>query len=329
MIQLIAFLSTLLATSPTPCDDPNATLDRIRSLRLSGALAEAQTLAHDTLSCDGLEAERGVAVHLELARILDRFGLHRNTRPVSQALEQIHAAAALVPNPGPDLEAALELARADYYYRAEMSEREFSTAIGHAEAAIRLFQQVGDRHGEAEAVHRLGLIHFQRRELETARQLFDRSLELDDAGGSRVFFLGEYHRHVAFVHLLSDDVPGAIPLFEKSLQNRKDAGAVDASLFAAVSLASALVTVGRSHEARAPLLYALMIAEAIDSPAGQTRATRVLGRMYEALEQPRSAEHAYELTRRTAQAIGYASIAGEAEEALERIRGAHEVLATD
>ncbi len=322
MIQLIVFLTGLLATAPSPCADPHASLDKVRSVRLSGALAEAQILAQDMLKCDGLAPETGVAFHLELARILDRFGLHRNTRPVQQALEHIHAAAALVPNPDPDLGATLELARADYYYRAEMSGRKFPTAIGHAESAIRLFQQSGDYHGEAEAVHRLGLIHFQRRELETARQLFDRSLELDDAGGSRVFFRGEYHRHVAFVHLLSDDVPGAIPLFEKSLQNRKDAGAVDASLFAAVSLASALVSVGRSQEADAPLLYALMIADNIDSPAGKSRATLVLGKMYEALEESRSAEHAYELAHRIAQAIGYDSIASQAEEALARIREA-------
>ena len=320
MINLIVFLSSFLVTSPAPCADPSAVVDNVRSLRLSGALAEAQTLAQDTLSCDGLAPEIGVALHLEMAKILDRFGLHRNTRPVPQALDHVQTAATLISDPSPAVEAALELARADYYYRAEMRERKFPTATRHAETAIRLFREVGDRHGQAEAVHRLGLIHFQRRELETARELFEQSLELDDAGGSRVFFRGEYNRHVAFVHLLSGDVSGAIPYYERSLQSRKEAGAVDASMFAAVSLASALVEVGRAREAEAPLLYALMIADKIDSPAGRSRATLVLGKMYEALEEPRSAEHAFESTLEAARAIDYDSIASQAEEALARAR---------
>ncbi len=329
MTSLVILLSSLLATGSASCADPSAAVDHVRSSRLAGALAEAQVLAEDTLRCHALTPEIGVALHLELARILDRVGLHRNTRPVLQALDHVHAAAALIPAPGPDLAAALELARADYYYRAEMSEREFPTATRHAEAAIRLFQEASDRHGEAEAVHRLGLIHFQRRELETARELFDRSLELDDAGGARVFFRGEYNRHVAFVHVLSDDVASAIPYFQKSLHNRREAGAVDASLFAAVSLASALVDVGRAREAVDPLLYALMIADKIDSLAGRSRAALVLGEMYEALGEPRSAGHAFELALGTARAIDYRSIASQAEEALVRVRDAASAPAKD
>ena len=101
-------LSGLLAAGSVPCADPSAAVGTVRSSRLAGALAEAQALAQDTLSCHGLAPEIGVALHLELARILDRVGLHRNTRPVLQALDHVHAAAAVIPAPSPDLAAALD-----------------------------------------------------------------------------------------------------------------------------------------------------------------------------------------------------------------------------
>lgn len=298
-----------------PCSAPGLAIDEIRTQRLLGALDEAQRLATVALDCPGLEPEFGVALHLELARIHDRVGLHHNSRPVPTALEHIEQAVALETNPDLSTSAALELGQADYHYRAEMSAREFPTAIRHAEAAIRLFREAGDARGEADAVHRLGLIHFQRRELERARQLFDRSLELDDEAGSRAFFRGEYHRHIAFVYFVSDDVEAAIPHFQKSLRYRKDAVAIDASLFAAVSLGSALVDAGRAPEAVEPLLYALMIAEKIDSPAGKSRAGLVLGKMYEALGDPGSARQAYAMTLGLARSIGYQSIVRQAEEA--------------
>jgi hypothetical protein len=80
-----------------------------------------------------------------------------------------------------------------------MREREFPIAEKHAQLAIDMFHEIGDRHGEAEAVHRLGLIEMQRGNMESAHELFDRSLEVDRAAGERTFFRGEYERHVGFV----------------------------------------------------------------------------------------------------------------------------------
>ncbi len=309
-------LTSLLATGTSPCHDPGRVTDQVRAQRLQGELAEAQLLARETLRCEQLAPEITIALHLELARILDRFGLHRNTRPVLEALPHLEEAAALISHPSPAIAAAVELGKSDYHYRAEMSERQFPLAIQHAEAAIRLFQEAGDQHGEADAVHRLGLIHFQRRELQKARQLFDRSLELDDTAGSRTFFRGEYNRHVAFIHVRSNDIAAAVGYFQRSLQNRKEAGAVDASLFAAVSLASALVDIGRAPEALEPLLYAWMIAEKIDSGFGKSLVGIVLGQLYEALDDQKSAEHAYTMTLALARAIDRSSIVRQAEEAL-------------
>ncbi len=310
--------AALTATNPL-CNDAEGKLENVQRLRLLGELPTAHKLAASAAACEGFTAEERIAFHLELARILDREGLHQNTRPVIEALRQIDAAAALVENPGTALAAKLELARADYHYRAELRMRLFPTATLHAKQAINLFQEAGDRRGEADAVHRLGLILFQRGELEEARTLFDRSLELDDEAGSRPFFRGEYYRHAGFTLYGGGDLEAAIPFFERSLEYRKQAGAVDASLFAATTYGSALVDAGRSQEALEPLLYALMIAEKIDSPTGKSRAALALGKLYEGLEDLASATHGYELAAKIARDIGSQSIERQAVESLQRV----------
>ena len=254
-------------------------VDRVRALRLQGDLVAAKDLALQVIAADTEPQQIGFDLHLELAKIHDRFGLHLGTRPVAAALEEINVAARIARDLGQSAAADIELALADYHYRADMSERLFETAFMHARQAIVLFAALGDKYGEAEAVHRLGLIHLQRRELHKARQLFDESLQLDAAGGARDFFRGEYERHVGFVYALQDDPTSALPYFERSLEYRIKAGAIDASLFAAVSLASTLIELGRADEARLHLDYALEIADRIPSPVGRQRAEAVLARI--------------------------------------------------
>lgn len=301
-----------------PSAEAQAPLDAIRELRLRGELAQAQQLAEHRLaaSTDALEQVR---LHLELARILDRVGLHTNTRPVEAALEHLEQAAPLLARGGAVAEAEHALARADYFYRAEMAVRAFPTAEAEARRAASLFRALEDRHGEAEAVHRLGLVFMQRRELAPAREAFERSLELDRAGGARRFFLGEYERHVGFVDIFSGDRAAALPRFERSLAARREAGAIDASLFAAVSLASALVEAGRAEEARPHLLYALVVAQRIDSPMGRMRAGQALGRVYQALGDMPAARLAYEMTLQVAESISHASTASAMRERLEAL----------
>jgi tetratricopeptide (TPR) repeat protein len=293
-------------------------LASIRQLRLRGALTEAQALAERDLRDASGNPGREIALRLELARIHDRTGLHRNTRPVAAVLEQIEAAAALAGATGPAHRAQVELARAEYHYQAEMAGRTFPTASAHARRAIALFQQVGDGHGEADAVHLLGLIHLQRRELEPARALFDSSLARDRAAGERAFFRGEYERHIGFVFLFAQDAPAAIPHLERSLALRREVGALDASLFAALSLASALVDLGRLDDARPHLLYALMVAERIDSPAGKAMTGLALGRLHQRAGDGEAARVAFELALAAAESIGYASIATQARAALQQ-----------
>ena len=95
------------------------------------------------------------------------------------------------------------------------------------------------------------------------------------------------------------------------------AGAVDASLFAARVLGAALVEVGRTDEAFEPLLYALLIAERLDSPVGRARVGLALVELYEARGEGDAAREAARWTIEAAESVGLEAIAGPARTRLE------------
>ena len=318
VVICLAFVLVIVAAHAQQ-QDP---LSKVRTLRLQGNLAEAQSLAELQVEQNVGGRHLAVSMHLELARIHDRIGLHHNTRPVVAALENIDNAASMVTRTDIAQLAMIESARADYFYRAEMAAREFPRASQYAHSAIAQFQNIEDLHGEADATHRLGLIHMQRGDLEEAKLLFEKSRTLDRAAGERVFFSGEYERHIGFVYLLSGDVATAIPFFERSLAARIEAGATDASMFAAVSLASALVGVERFEEAKPHLLYAMTIAQQIGSPVGKVRAAATLGQVYEHEGDFDAARDAFETALRNAENVGYAGTVEQMDEALKRLNSA-------
>jgi tetratricopeptide (TPR) repeat protein len=253
-------------------------LDEARTLRLAGDLSGAREKAEQILKSDVDPAE-AIAVHLELAKIHDRVGLHNNSRPVAEALQNIEAAKVLLKAGDPESAAAIQLALGDYYYRAEMSDRLFARATRHVDKAIEMFRELGDTRGQADAVHRRGLIHLQKDELLRARDLFDESLRLDEMNGGRVWFRGEYERHIGFVYQLGGDFKSALPHYQRSLQARIESGAIDASMFAATILAGALIELGRPEEAIAHAEYALSVAARINSPTGRARGKQILERV--------------------------------------------------
>lgn len=255
-------------------------VDRVRELRLAGELQAAQATAEKTIQQSGADAEETFGLHLELARIHDRYGLHYRSRPVAIALAEIDKAEALARNLDDDHRAQALLARANWYYRAEITEREFPTAIRLVNQALALLEETGDLHGQAEAVHLRGLIHLQMNELEQARAQFDRSLELDVAGGPRDFFLGEYERHVAFVYIFQERPDLAIPHLERSLQARIEAGAIDASLYAANTLANQQLAVGNLEAVPSALEHSRSVLKKLDSPHGAYQYFTINGRYW-------------------------------------------------
>ena len=295
-LSLFHLWSGLAAQEPDP-------VHRIRELRVAGDLAQARALAEQRLAGDSLDPSLAVRLRLELAAIHDRVGLHQNTRPVAAAMEQVRAAAAMRV-PDPRLEAAIELARAEYLYRAELGKREFPEATASARRAVAAHQRLRDRHGEADGVHLLGLIALQRGDLKDARELFDRSLALDSAGGARGEFQGDYERHVGFVELFEGDTAGAIPHLERSLALRRQVGAIDASLFAATTLAGALVDLGQLDAARPLVLYAMTVAARLDSPFGRAQLALVAGRLHRRAGEPDAARSSFETALKLAESVG-------------------------
>ncbi len=284
---------------------------------MQGELAPALARAEARVACAEVPETEAVELWLEMARVHDRFGLHENRRPVVEALEAIEAAARLASEAVS--RARVELGLADYHYRAEMSERRFPKATEHAQAAIEAFATLGDYHGEADAVHKLGLIHLQKRELDRARELFDQSLELDRAGGERSWFCGEYERHVAFVYLRQDQAEQALPHLRRSLECRREAGAGDAAMYAALTLGSTLTRLGQPAEARDLAEWALSSAERIDSPRVRAQGGLTLGRALEELGDRAGARAAYEAARAAAEEVALNSIAEAAIVALENL----------
>jgi tetratricopeptide (TPR) repeat protein len=256
-------------------------LEEIRDLRLQGSLDDARLLAVRELETGAPDHQLAIELHLELARIFDRVGLHTNTRPVAAALVHIEAAQSLLEPANLAGGAAVELGLANYHYRAEMADREFQVANTHVRRAITLYSQLADKSGEADAVHLLGLIKLQSGNLQEARALFEESLTLDKAGANRVWFRGEYERHVGYVLQRSGDRIAAIPYFKRSLEARLEAGAIDASMFAALTLAESQFVLGDLSDAQINAEYALTVGEKINSPAGKARATDLIGRVKE------------------------------------------------
>ena len=266
---LCLFLSSALA-------QPDA-LDAVREMRLQGLLDTALALADEQLAdAHGADA---VALHLEMAKIEDRGGLHNNTRPVAAALQHIEAADSLADELNKHVQTLVDLAYAEYFYRAEMADREFEQATRYAEQALQAMQALDDFHGQADAVHRLGLISLQQRDLGRAEELFEESLRLDRIDGERLLLRADYERHVGFVYYLRGDHAEAIPFFERSLDYRMRAGATDPAMFAAISLASTLVDVGRVDEALPHLEYASDVAESIESGMGRSRVQAIIEKM--------------------------------------------------
>jgi len=300
------------STSPSPTSE-------IEQLRLAGDLVAAQALAENALDQPSLPITNEIGLRLELAKILDRVGLHQNTRPVVESLEQIETAQQLLGAGDIASRARVELALADYFYRAEMTKREFPQAESHARLALSMFEDLGDGYGQADAVHRLGLIELQRRNLTKARLLFDRSIELDLEAGGRVFFTGEYERHVAFVLYLSGEKQLSVPYYERSLSARRAIRAEDPAMFAAISLASVLVELDRLGEALPYLEYSVFQARKMNSPVALARAQLAFGQYFTASGNSEAAHQAFNESLDVSQSVHLQSTADRAREALAKL----------
>lgn len=291
--------------------DPVPIVEEVRRTRLAGCLEEATVLAQTGLAAPGTDPSVAIGLYIELARIQDRFGLHNNTRPVARASAYADSAWARLPADNGEMSTAVLSLRPELAYRAEM-DTDFPETVDFASRALALYRSLGDLHGEAEAANRLGLVALQRDRLREARQLFEESCRLDETAGARPFFQGEYERHIAFVELFEGKLDAARPQLQRSLELRRQSGAIDTAMFAANSLASALVDLGRPEDALEPLHYTVTLALSLDSQVGTARNSLVSGRLHAALGNEYAARLAFDEAIRIAQSVGSMGIADQA-----------------
>jgi tetratricopeptide (TPR) repeat protein len=147
---------------------------------------------------------------------------------------------------------------------------------------VDAYTSLGDIYGQAEAVHLHGLIEMQRGNYEQAAALFDESLRLDESAGARVFFRGEYDRHMGFVLYLKGEPEESLPYFRHSVEAREIAGATDPLVFAKITLASILNELGNDEEALPIAKDAMASARTIGSKVAQARAQAIIERIAKA-----------------------------------------------
>lgn len=318
---MVAWLIVILISTAGAdvCEASPGLLAEIRDERVRGSLVVAESRARELLECAELDPAEALDVRIELARILDRQGLHRNTRPVQEALAVLREAESKANPDDGHGQAKVQLALAQYFYRAEMDERRFDLATRHAKTALDSFRELRAVDGEVDAVHLLGLIALQRGDLREARERFELSLERSLAAPERLIFLSDYHRHVALVELRSDERSSALGHLRQSLVLRDRAGSRDYGLFARTILASVLTDEGETEEARALLQEALELARALPSPVGEMRARYQLGRVDELSDRLPEAKAAYQRAVELATELGAERMRESVDESLRQL----------
>ncbi len=307
------------------CDSERRPASGVSQLRARGLLNDAletidRELANDPDPC------REIALRLERARVLDRIALHSQTRPATVALAEIDRAkeieAATIHSA--TVQAEIELGRAYYYYRAEMSDREFQQAEKAASRAIQLARSTGARILLADATHQLGLIRAQQRKTAAARELFDESLELDRqrAEGDEDYMLAEYHRHIALTYILEDDWSAALPHYVDSHQARLKSNAIDGSQFSALSLGGALVRTGSPEDPLPYFEYAFDVAEQMNSSYVKALSTLRIAEVLEKRGRRSEAKRYYSIAASEAAAVNRASLVAAATSGIDRLKEA-------
>jgi len=317
LIIMSIFGSSLSAKN---CINFDATKTTITKVHLKGELSKAVDLSNDVLQCSNISAEEQIEIHLMLATIYDRMGLHKNSRPHPQNLIEIKTALSLANKYGIKSLAQINFSYAEYHYRAEMPERLFIKAQTYALTALKGFKKSNDLYGESDANHILGLIHLQKNDFAQSRIYFDLSLEIENMSKApRPRILADYQRHIGFIHLRIGEIENALPYFVRSFNIRRDSGIEDAALFAAHSLASTLVDLGRTTEAYRPINYALKMAKKLNSLYGTMISLSVLAKIYEQSGNFESAKETYKASLATAKNLNHRSGIKNSKSGIERV----------
>jgi CHAT domain-containing protein len=109
---------------------------------------------------------------------------------------------------------------------------EYSEALNSFELAKDIAESLNDPLDTAEALNRIGFIHFMKSEFNVALENFDQSLKLSEAVGNQKG-IAQSLNHIGRVHYMQEDFDVALDNYQKSLlisENLKDSSGIADSL---------------------------------------------------------------------------------------------------
>ncbi len=225
-----------------------------------------------------------VALGLELAIAMERFWVAHDPR------EGMRWFGALLGHPGAssvEPNARANALRA--YGSASDIAGEDETAGGLYEQSLALFEQLGDEHGRAVLLHRLGISAMRRGDLERARALVEQSLRIHEEAGDdwgqaqAIGTLGAIARD-------SHDDQHALELLKTSLAMAREAGVRWWESGTLAELAALDLKADRLEQAEENAHQSLRLAEEIGDRAGRILGVGLLASIAAAAGQQKRAE---------------------------------------
>jgi len=164
-----------------------------------------------------------------------------------------------------------DIALRGFKERADATLSEARLAIARVAA-----QELGDRVAEATAVRRAGEYSFVTGNLDKAKPLIERALEISESAGD---LAGQGWALGALGRILSrtGDIPGALASFEKAIAVSQQAGSVRGEASAYCDLGEQLLYSGEKAKGCEALEKALGLFEEAGDTQGQATAVRLLG----------------------------------------------------
>ncbi len=161
---------------------------------------------------------------------------------------------------------------------------DYAQATRRCEAALRLYQELGDRLGEANCIQRLGDVHTALSELPQARQRYEQALPLYREIGDR---LGEANAYTSFgdLGLAEKNYAAARAWFEQALGIYVEIGGRIGQTYVAPRLARALLALGEKEKAILALEKGAEVARAVE---GQPNLNAIQSMLDEVRTGPRS-----------------------------------------
>jgi tetratricopeptide (TPR) repeat protein len=150
----------------------------------------------------------------------------------------------------------------------DLRQGDYETAREIFQKALEIIQQIGDRVGEADTLHQLATIDVNQGDYETAREIFQKALEIKQQIGNRAGEADTLH-NLATIDLNQGDYETAREIFQKALEIKQQIEDRAGEASTLHQLASIDLNQGDYETAREKFQSALEIMQQIGDRAGE------------------------------------------------------------